>query len=189
MSGLALRDGVQIKPLNEHPEFEDMVRAAAERLGMLPALVVKDYWVIRVLRAVAQDATLQGRVLFKGGTSLSKGWGLIDRFSEDIDLLFTGPGFGPPPEPKGERERLFKHLRKTMEAHTPLRLPVQAAVGREVWDFHYARDDWHCNIRYPIPGKPVALGSASADWVLVEAGFRGGPYPHAASLVLCSLRL
>ncbi len=97
--------------LADFPEFTDLVRAAAAHHGLLPALVLKDYWVTRVLRAVAEDPAQRGRVLFKGGTSLSKGWRLIHRFSEDIDLLLTGSGFGPMPATTGARERHFKALR------------------------------------------------------------------------------
>jgi predicted nucleotidyltransferase component of viral defense system len=90
-----LRSGAPSSRLADDADFLDIVRAAAEYHGVIPSLALKDYWVTRVLRAIAGDAELQGRVLFKGGTSLSKGWGLIERFSEDVDLLLTGPGYGP----------------------------------------------------------------------------------------------
>ena len=161
------------------PEFEDLIRAAADHHGMLPALVRKDYWVTRVLRAVAGDPAQRGRVLFKGGTSLSKGWRLIDRFSEDIDLLLTGLDFGPIP-PKGARERHFKDLRKRIEADTPLRLPAQGLLSREDWNFYYFRSDAHCNMRYPLPRTPISVRGPTADWLLVESGYRGGVEPHAS---------
>lgn len=91
--------------LSDSQEFEAAVRAAAEYHGILPELVRKDYWVTRVLRAIAGDGAHQGMVLFKGGTSLSKGWRLIERFSEDVDLLLTGPNFGPVPERVNDRVR------------------------------------------------------------------------------------
>lgn len=62
-----------VRWLADVPEFEDAVRAAADHHGILPDLVRKDYWVTRVLRAIASDPAHAGRVLFKGGTSLSKG--------------------------------------------------------------------------------------------------------------------
>jgi len=49
------------------------------------AAVEKDWWVVRTLELVFKSSIAQHTV-FKGGTSLSKAWGLIDRFSEDIDL-------------------------------------------------------------------------------------------------------
>jgi predicted nucleotidyltransferase component of viral defense system len=160
------------------PEFEDLVRATAEHLGILPALVRKDYWVTRVLRAVATDPSRQGRVLFKGGTSLSKGWQLVDRFSEDIDLLLTGADFGPMPG-KGERTRYLKSIRPRIEYETPLRLPDLDALPPAERTFHYVRDDLHVNVRFALPGRSAARGGPSTDWLLVEAGFRGGSNPHA----------
>lgn len=52
----------------------------------LPAAAVeKDWWVVRTLELVF-CSSIAPYTVFKGGTSLSKTWGLIDRFSEDIDL-------------------------------------------------------------------------------------------------------
>jgi hypothetical protein len=164
--------------LADAPEFEDAVRAAAAHHGILPDLVHKDYWVTRVLRAIAIDPELSGRALFKGGTSLSKGWHLIDRFSEDIDLLLTGPNYGPPPAKK-ERERQFCALKTRIETETPLRLPDQKAIAEEDWRFHYFRASFNCNLRYPLPGHVVGRTAANTDWLLVESGFRGGVQPHA----------
>lgn len=160
------------------PEFEDLVRATAEYLGILPALVRKDYWVTRVLRAVATDPSARGRVLFKGGTSLSKGWQLVDRFSEDIDLLLTGADFGAMPG-KGERTRYLKAIRPRIESTTPLRLPDLDALPEAERTFHYVRDDLHVNVRFALPGRSVARSGPSTDWLLVEAGYRGGFNPHA----------
>ncbi len=146
---------------------------------MLPDLVRKDYWVTRVLRALAEDEAHQGLVLFKGGTSLSKGWRLIERFSEDVDLLLTGPNFGAMPERATDRVRQFKALRTRIESVTPLRLPAQKDVDRELWNFVYIRDDFHCNVRYSLPGSTLKRGAINTEWVLVESGFRGGVQPHA----------
>ena len=156
------------------------MRAAAAHHGILPALVLKDYWVTRVLRAIATDPAQEGRALFKGGTSLSKGWRLIDRFSEDIDLLLTGANWGPMPAGKSERERQFRALRSRIEQATPLRLPPQMTLSREEWNFHYIRADKHCNLRYSLPGQRASSSGPAADWVLVESGYRGGAHPHAS---------
>ena len=59
--------------------------AGAQR-GIAPHIVEKDFWVCWLLRLVFSDPKLGGHLVFKGGTSLSKVFGLIQRFSEDIDL-------------------------------------------------------------------------------------------------------
>lgn len=60
-----------------------------------PAAVEKDWWVVRTLELVFQ-LEVGPHTVFKGGTSLSKAWGLIDRFSEDVDLALDRNylGFG-----------------------------------------------------------------------------------------------
>jgi hypothetical protein len=60
---------------------------ASELLG-IPALAVeKDFWVVWVLERLFSSDQIGPKILFKGGTSLAKVFGLIDRFSEDIDLI------------------------------------------------------------------------------------------------------
>jgi hypothetical protein len=64
----------------------DAFAATAQRLGTTPAYVEKDFWVCWALDALYHGMPPGPRLLFKGGTSLSKGFGLISRFSEDIDV-------------------------------------------------------------------------------------------------------
>jgi predicted nucleotidyltransferase component of viral defense system len=54
---------------------------------MNPAIVEKDFWVCWILKLLFAEPALKNQMVFKGGTSLSKVFGLIDRFSEDIDLV------------------------------------------------------------------------------------------------------
>ncbi|WP_316224567.1 MULTISPECIES: nucleotidyl transferase AbiEii/AbiGii toxin family protein [unclassified Bradyrhizobium] len=70
--------------LHNHPDFADLIRIVAEEKGIDPALVEKDYWIMHCLYGLQQlGYTFQ----LKGGTSLSKGHKIINRFSEDIDIL------------------------------------------------------------------------------------------------------
>ena len=73
-------------------ERRDLFLAAATRLGTTEQNVEKDFWVCWVLDALFHGLPPGGpRLLFKGGTSLSKAFGLISRFSEDIDItVFRG---------------------------------------------------------------------------------------------------
>lgn len=69
--------------LHDHPEFEDLIRIVSDDLIIDPFLVEKDYWIMHSLYGLNQ----LGLVFeLKGGTSLSKGFKVIDRFSEDIDI-------------------------------------------------------------------------------------------------------
>ena len=80
----------------------------AEEKGIVENAVEKDYWVSMVLRAIF-SLPYSDAFVFKGGTSLSKGWNLIDRFSEDIDIAIDRKylGFGDELN-KSQRTRLRK---------------------------------------------------------------------------------
>lgn len=80
-----------------NPAFDQVITAddetrlglymtTAQRLGTTPQNVEKDFWVCWTLDALFNGLADRPRLLFKGGTSLSKGFGLIKRFSEDIDV-------------------------------------------------------------------------------------------------------
>lgn len=59
----------------------------SEETGMATYAIEKDWWVVQTLSAIV-EMEFGKYLIFKGGTSLSKAWGLIERFSEDIDLAF-----------------------------------------------------------------------------------------------------
>lgn len=65
----------------------DLFGESASRLGMNPAIVEKDFWVCWILKHLFAEPSLKQQIVFKGGTSLSKVFHLIERFSEDIDLI------------------------------------------------------------------------------------------------------
>jgi hypothetical protein len=77
---------------NNRQAFEDAVRAASDHFEIRETLVEKDYWVTLILKNLSKSRD-QDKVVFKGGTSLSKVYKLIGRFSEDIDLaIIKDPG-------------------------------------------------------------------------------------------------
>ncbi len=82
-----MASGVAQVKLFERADFEQAIIQAAEHFatrGLRPAVIEKDYYVTEALRAIAatgQTNNHNNRIIFKGGTSLSKGWNLIQRFS------------------------------------------------------------------------------------------------------------
>lgn len=76
----------KIALLNEE-ERKELFQESAAQLGMMPAAIEKDFWVCWALERIFSDQKLNQQLLFKGGTSLSKCYNLIERFSEDIDLI------------------------------------------------------------------------------------------------------
>jgi len=59
----------------------------ASKMGMTDAIIEKDFWVCYMLDYLFHRCKWKDNIAFKGGTSLSKSFGLIERFSEDIDLI------------------------------------------------------------------------------------------------------
>ena len=68
-----------------------LVEEVAAALGTRPGLVEKDWHVVRAIGVIASVDTAGTMPAFSGGTSLSKGWELIKRFSEDIDFKVGEP--------------------------------------------------------------------------------------------------
>lgn len=102
--------------LFEHQDFEQAIIRASEHFdgtGWSPAFIEKDYFATEALRVVAGEAG--DKVIFKGGTSLSKGWNLIQRFSEDLDLFFDPDVLG-----KNAINRALKKLSERIAAHPAL---------------------------------------------------------------------
>jgi hypothetical protein len=71
-----------------------IVNEAAGRLGLVPLIVEKDFWVCWTLGRIFEVEAVTPHVVFKGGTSLSKVFGAIQRFSEDIDLAVSPQALG-----------------------------------------------------------------------------------------------
>jgi len=74
--------------LHELKDFDELIQVVSGEYGIAPQLVEKDYWIMHCLFGLtSQGFSFQ----LKGGTSLSKGYGIIDRFSEDIDIQIDPP--------------------------------------------------------------------------------------------------
>ena len=102
-----------MKRWTDHNETERMVmlQQAADTEGLPEYAVEKDWWVTMVLKAMFQTSVTKW-LEFKGGTSLSKGWRLIERFSEDIDLALSYRYFAEILENNNQLKMLRKRCRK-----------------------------------------------------------------------------
>lgn len=96
---------------NHKEEFETIVKAVAEEYGLRNFQVEKDYYVSLFLKEL-NNLESNVQVVFKGGTSLSKCYNVIDRFSEDIDLAVN---FNSNKVTQGQRRRLKKDILKIVE--------------------------------------------------------------------------
>lgn len=142
-----------------------LVAQTARARGLDPAYVEKDFWVTEVLRAAAVDRAVNGatdaaRVVFKGGTSLSRVFGLIDRFSEDVDLLVAFPE-GPS---ANARHAVFKKI----DADVCSWLGATSRTGPSSTGIH----------RTTTYEYPTSFGSSAIkEGVRLELGSRGGEIP------------
>jgi hypothetical protein len=155
--------------LFEHHDFEQAILRAAEHFRvqrMRPAIIEKDYYVTEALRIIAKTAG--DKVIFKGGTSLSKGWNLVQRFSEDIDIFLDPLAFEPPLGKRGI-DRELKKLRDAVSRHPALKLESQESqpIGG------FGRSD-----RFSYAQRFGGAGEV-ANRVLLEAGTASGREPTA----------
>jgi len=93
----------------------ELFSAAAQQLGIGAIIVEKDFWVCWTLRQLFALPELQGHLIFKGGTSLSKVWRIIHRFSEDIDVSLSRDWLGATGERDPESSGTGKQRRKRLE--------------------------------------------------------------------------
>ena len=127
-------------PLDERiPYFQE----AANRRGLTRLIVEKDFWACFSLRLLFSTPAFANTLIFKGGTSLSKVFGIIKRFSEDIDLSIDPGwlGFGGEDRPDAARsrsqfEKRWKRLNDAcatmvdQKVRPALEEAIQAALGQ-----------------------------------------------------------
>jgi hypothetical protein len=153
--------------LFEHKDFDQAILGAEQHFRarkLRPAIIEKDYYVTEALRVIA--AAAPDKITFKGGTSLAKGWNLIQRFSEDIDI-FLDPRAFKPALGKNAIDRELKNLRDAVAAHPAL--TFVAAESKTIGGF--GRND-----RFSYTQRFGGTGEV-ANRVLLEAGTASGREP------------
>jgi hypothetical protein len=153
--------------LFEHPDFEQAILRTAEHFRdrrLRPAMIEKDYYVTESLRVIA--GTSGDKIIFKGGTSLAKGWNLIQRFSEDIDV-FLDPTAFQPALGKNAIDRELRKLRDAVGEH-----PALSFVEEESQTIGgFGRNDRFSYVQ--LFGGPGEV----ANRVLLESGTASGREP------------
>ena len=181
-------------------ERADFVREASARLDVLPVIVEKDFWVCWMLQQIFQSPTTSTHLVFKGGTSLSKVFGAIKRFSEDIDLSIAPELLGwkeseldDAPTPTQRRKRLEKLeaacIAKVQEHFQPeLEKSVRVALGRKSDNGNWLSYELDATSKSPVllfnyPSALPAVGGYIQPFVKVEFGSLTDQRPTSVHLV------
>ena len=130
-----------------------LLSQAGDKIGLSAKSVEKDLWVTQVLHALF-SLDVSDKMIFKGGTSLSKAWGLIDRFSEDIDLARDAVGLGAPDGDPTKKQ--IKKLRKASSLYVAEELAQKlrnrfAELGLTEWLSVEAQPNGEGDNTYPEP--------------------------------------
>lgn len=153
--------------LHDLKDFSDLIQVVSNERRILPQLIEKDYWIVHVLYGLAK----QGFVFeLKGGTSLSKGYRIIERFSEDIDIrieppaelqVMAGRNHQKPPH-VASRRRFFDWLAENIH------IPGIESVKR---DHEFDDDQFRgAGIRLIYPTSLQAVDGLKPG-ILLEVGF------------------
>lgn len=152
--------------LHESEDFGDLIDVCSRDLAIDPGLIEKDYWIMQSLWGLQQ---LGFQFELKGGTSLSKGFGVIHRFSEDIDILIH-PRDGDVPWGKNHNKPRHVEARRGFFDALPdqLTIPGITSVERDdLFDDRYMRS---AGIRLHYePQNDLPAGVKSG--ILLEVGF------------------
>ena len=178
-------------------ERAELFNAAAQQLGIGPVSVEKDFWVCWTLRELFALPDIADHLIFKGGTSLSKVWRAVQRFSEDIDISLSkewlGFGYEEDPEHQSSTKKRKRQLQALAEACAErvggqLLSSLREAGRRQLMD-----DDWTMEVspqdaqtllfRYPT-SLPVMPGTEYIDRaVKIECGARSDRWPSENRII------
>jgi predicted nucleotidyltransferase component of viral defense system len=136
-------------------------RQASEKLSpsIPPAVIEKDFWVCWTLLLLSEIEALKGNITFKGGTSLSKGWGLIERFSEDIDIAINRNVFGqgPPNGPEDTGSNRQRRIRlEELEESCALMIREVVMPNLQAKIAEHVSEDF--DLRFILKGNEVSIG-------------------------------
>ncbi len=143
--------------------FKDAITATAQSLNISEVLIEKDYWVTKTLMNLSRSKH-RDKVVFKGGTSLSKAYNLIDRFSEDIDLAVII---------ENKSSNQIQKLIRSVEKEIVLDLKEIVIDGITSKGSKYRKTVYE----YPKETALSGYGQAS-DKLLIEVNSFTKPHPH-----------
>ncbi|KQC08029.1 MAG: hypothetical protein APR54_05170 [Candidatus Cloacimonas sp. SDB] len=157
----------------------DLFKETANRMHVRTAIVEKDFWVVWTLDKLFTDEELSSILMFKGGTSLSKVFGLIERFSEDIDLILNWELLAEenPNEKrsKTQQDKFNKEINELAKVYIEEKIFPQISKLLEPYcKSSMADDGYSIKIQYPSIFRDEAL----LPYVLLEIGPLSSWFPY-----------
>lgn len=149
--------------------FADAINAASRPkdeggLGIKSIFIEKDYWICRALQLMSAGDK-DGKAVFKGGTSLSKAFGIGARFSEDIDIAIAEAWTLSGNQLKNLIRRTAKNMTEGLDE---IVIPGVTSKGSHYHKAFYA---------YPRAVETTSAGAIKAGQILVEINSFANPYP------------
>jgi hypothetical protein len=173
-------------------ERAELFAETAARKGIADAIVEKDFWVCWMLQQLFSIDALSGRLLFKGGTSLSKVFHAINRFSEDIDLAvdYAALGFVGDRDPrrgdisKTKRATILAEMMDSCQRYIGTEF-IQALDKRcrellgppDAWSLGVSEQDANV-VRFRYPGSTAKSLTYVPPQVVLELGTHAEFVPH-----------
>ncbi len=172
-------------------ERAELFQLTADRIGFHPVNVEKDFWVCWLLKQLFSMEELDGRLVFKGGTSLSKCFNLIRRFSEDIDLAvdyerlgFTGDK-GPRQSGQSHTKRraLLDEMMDSCQQYiagpflSSLTNRIKDVLGQGVWVLEVSPDDRNI-IEFEYPAAVGERLTYIQPRIILELSTHAEPIPN-----------
>jgi hypothetical protein len=157
----------------------DYISAAATDLGLSELIVEKDFWVVWLLEHIFALSANLGPFTFKGGTSLSKGFNAIRRFSEDIDISISRSALGFPDDSyfyeagtRNETQRRVERIREAVRGYMTeaIEPALRARIAAELSTGWALNSDPSGGLRFQYPtAQRGSIGYVLPD-VLLELG-------------------
>ena len=159
-----------MKYLHEHEDFKYFIIEAAKQVNLSEFIVEKDYWVTYLLKNLVKSE-FSNEFVFKGGTCLSKAYNLIERFSEDIDLLILETD---KTQSKTQKEKRLVALREYIDSLNDLFY----TTGN--------RSALYAAFRFSFPTISTSITDSVGKEILLEPGYRGGTVPEIQKKTITS---
>jgi hypothetical protein len=181
-------------------ERQDILQEAARRRDVTDVIIEKDFWVCWTLKRLVGNPDLAPHLIFKGGTSLSKAYRLIQRFSEDIDLTinrdapYLSKGSNPMEDgiSSKERQRRIEDLKKNAQLF--VEKLVLSRLQEDIATALNWKDNWRLILDTEDSSRqtllfyyPKVFSYSESEYIKphikLEFGARGETEPHESKTI------